>query len=595
MTFELAGEELRARVTVENHCDDLLREIWFPFLSGVRELDKHTRHHLLINYSTGLIMDDPYVNLPHYDGQTFGNRPGGRFFTHGFGKYPLLYPGVCAMPWMDYYDARQGWYLGYHDHDTPSTGLLMRTRDVEEDIQLGFVRYPMIQPGTRWESGTFVICAHEGDWHAGSKRYQAFAAEKIGVTHAPDWLQNTSGFHIVSCIGQDRGIHHSYSHIYETFKADCASGVDLPLVVFGWVKRGFDNGYPELDPDERIGGAEALRSVIRQVQVEGGKVLLYTQGRLIDMCTDFYKQIGHDCCCVSEDGVPYVDEYSFNAEATIYPNRLFALSCPSTKAWEDQLKKQIDIVMDLGADGLLYDQIGADQAFICFNPAHEHASPDMAFHGKIQMLENLQQYAAAKNPGFAIMGELICDVFLQKLDITHGWETQDGPDTPPYMHVCSEIYRYTFPSHRPSCRMARTQAGYNTAFVNGMALEHSDMRLGNDAIVRHAVDLQKLRARLMPFFNNSRFVDEDGLVSQPEAVLAKRYVGADGTEGVAIANNSEKPMIARIALAARPGGKATLYRQTGSQEEIVAEVGVFHIEIPGLQAAFLIISPESTQ
>ncbi|MDR1598308.1 MAG: DUF6259 domain-containing protein [Oscillospiraceae bacterium] len=446
----------------------------------------------------------------------------------------------------------------------------------------------MVQPGRQWKSGMFIIRAHEGDWHAGARRYAEFAKGKIGVTPAPEWLRTAPGFHLTSCIGQDRRINNDYDHIYDTFAADKAAGLDLPVLVFGWVKRGFDNGYPELEPDERIGGAGKLRAVIARVKAEGGRVMLYTQGRLIDMCTDYYRDTGSRCCVRSEDGTPYIDEYSFNSEATLYPNRQFALSCPSTKLWEDQLKKQIDIVMDLGADGLLYDQIGADNAFICFDQTHEHASADMAFHGKIQMLENLQQYAREKDPDFAIIGELICDAFLQKLDITHGWETQDGPDTPPYMHARSEIYRYVFPDHRPSCRMAGSVNGYSNAFVNGMVLEQAHRRPGAEAVADHCDQLQKLRANLMPFFNASRFVDEDGLTCQPESVLAKRYIGENGSNGVALANTRAAAITARLTIDA-PARSARLYWQDGTETTVTAVAGAFSLAIPAQTAAFLML------
>ena len=589
MTYALRGAELVAQMKVLNAADETLREIWFPFLSGIRDLDKHQEHKLIINNSTGLIMTDPLTNLPHYDGENFGNRPGGQFFCYGMGKYPQLYPGACSMPWMDYYNDTQGWYLGYHDMKTPSTALLMRARDVEEDMQFGFARYPFIKPGQEWVSGEFVIRCHEGGWRPGARRYAQFANTKFDSPNAPAWLQNSPGFHIISCIGQDRLIRNTYDHIYDTFKANQAEGLDIPLLVFGWVRRGFDNGYPELEPDERVGGAAKLREVIAKVHAEGGKVMLYTQGRLIDFCTDFYKTIGKDCCVKSEDGTPYMDEYSFNTEATLYPNRLFALSCPSTKQWETQLKKQIDIVMDLGADGLLYDQIGADPAFICFDETHEHESPDMAFHGKIHLLEELHRYAEEKDPNFVIMGELTCDAFLQKLDISHGYSTQDGVPggAPAGTHIVSDVYRYTFPQHRPSCRLCVCRDDYNRAFVNGLVLEHFRNRPSKQDLYKYVVQLQKLRASLMGFINHSAYVDEDGISSQPGSFTVKHYVGDDGRHGVALANLSDKRMTARVSVPGL-GDKAVLHLYNGEKEDVCVENGVFHVTLDTQCAAFLL-------
>jgi len=588
LTFELHGPELVCQAEAENNSNETLREIWFPFLSGARELDRHEGHHLVINNSTGMILDDPLANLPQYDGKTFGNRPGGKFFTCGFGKHPLLYPGVCSMPWMDYYNGRQGWYLGYHDQEMPSTALLMRSRSVEGDMQLGFARYPFVKPGQKWSSGKYVIRCHEGGWRAGARRYAEFAKTKIkSEADTPDWLKKAPGFHLISCIGQDRRINNDYDHIYETFKADREEGLDLPILVFGWVRRGFDNGYPELDPDERLGGAAKLREVIGKVQAEGGKVLLYSQGRLIDLCTDFYKAIGKDCCCVSEDGTPYIDEYSFNTESTLYPNRLFALSCPSTAQWGDQLKKQIDIIMGLGADGILFDQIGADIPYICFGENHGHAAPDMAFHGKIEMLRGLHSYAAGKDGGFAIIGELICDAFLQDLDITHGYATQDGETNPKVdgIHVLSDIYRYTFPRHRPSCRMCVTKDDYSKAFVNGLVIEHY-RRGGDQEVYDYVVGLQKLRASLMGFYNCSDFVDEEGISYQPGGFTAKHYICDDGRHGVAVASLSGKGGIVRIDAPFME--TADLHMVGGAVAEIKKEGGVFQIELAAHSAVILI-------
>ena len=589
MTYELCGSELTAQMEVENDSSETLREIWFPFLSGIRELDQHKKHRLIINTSDGMIMDDPLANLPQYDGITFGHRPAGHFFSYGMGRYPLLYPGSCSMPWMDYYNDKQGWYLGYHDEKTPSTALLMRTRDAEDDIQLGFARYPFVKPGKKWASGKFIIKCHEGGWHAGAKRYAEFASTKFERPDAPEWIQNSPGFHIISCISQDRHINNTYDYIYDTFKSNRAEGLELPIILFGWVRRGFDNGYPELEPDDRIGGAAKLREVIAKVKSEGGKVLLYTQGRLIDFCTDFYKTIGKDCCVQSEDGTPYMDEYSFNFEATLYPNRLFALSCPSAKQWEEQLKKQIDIVMDLGANGLIYDQIGADAAYICFNENHGHESPDMAFHGKIYLLDVLQKYAASIDPNFAIVGELTCDAFLHKLDFIHGWATQDSgvTDLPKGSHLMPNIYRYTYPHHRPSSRLCASRDDYNMAFVNGLVLEHFRKRENAMDVYNYVVKLQKLRASVMEFINNSIFVDDDGLSYQPSSFTAKHYIGTDGRHGVAIANFSAKRMKARIVVP-EMSAAAVHYAISGNKEAIQKENGAFFVTLEAHTAAFIL-------
>ena len=98
----------------------------------------------------------------------------------------------------------------------------------------------------------------------------------------------------------------------------------------------------------------------------------------------------------------------------------------------------------------------------------------MAADGKIALLKELQQYAEEKDPNFAIVSELICDVFLQYLDFTHGYETQNTSyyEFPEWLQVRSEIYRYTFPTHRMTCRFCENENEFNLAFVNGLLFEH---------------------------------------------------------------------------------------------------------------------------
>ena len=597
-TLEHDGE-LRANIRIVNNSNETLREIWFPFISGVRTLDADIPHHLIFNSSTGMIIDDPLVNLPVYDGYTFNSRTNGEFMVgqfmrRGMGRYPLIYPGNACMPWIDYYNNKQGWYLGYHDMETPSTAMLIRKRQIEGDIQLGFCRYPMVKPGQSWTSGDYVIRPHAGEWHDGAKRYVQFAKNKIQDGQMPPWMRDLSGFRLVLLIDQSRGIQNDYDFIYDQFKKDRKNGVDLPILVFGWVRRGFDNGYPELDPDERIGGAGKLKEVISKVRSEGGHVLLYTQGRLIDMCTDYFKGPGSKCAYKSEDGVPYTDEYLFYNEATLDPNRKFALACPSTDEWKRQLLSQIDTVMELGANGILFDQMGADVPYICFDETHNHSSPDMAADGKIELLRILQDYAEKKDPGFAIVSELICDVFLQHLDFTHGFETQNSSfyNFPGWLRANSAIYRYTFPTHRPTCRFCESKNEFSEAFVNGLLFEHNvsfsvKEETKAEEIEQYLYSLERLWQNHAGFFNSSRFLDNEGIWMQSEGILAKRFDGGE-TQGITIANFRTEENKARFSIQGCYND-AHVYKNDGSEELINIINNVIELTMDGESAALILL------
>ena len=64
------------------------------------------------------------------------------------------------------------------------------------------------------------------------------------------------------------------------------------ILLFAWWKEGMDNGYPNYEPDPALGGTEKLKKAITEINSLGGIVILYANGHLIDVSTDFYKKAG---------------------------------------------------------------------------------------------------------------------------------------------------------------------------------------------------------------------------------------------------------------------------------------------------------------
>ncbi len=545
--FCLSGEsdkvEMKAKIYNGSH--ETVRELFFPFISGLTKIDEDKKDFLVLPLEMGTIMEKPLENLPVANKYGIRPRPGGNFFAMEFWpQYPLSYPGVACLPFMDFYNSNQGLYLGYHDKETPTTALLARRDEKEESFQLGFSRYPFIELGENFESGSYVIELHKGDWHNGANCYRDFAATKIKDEQAsPQWIKNAPGLHFSFHIGQNRHIMNDYDTLLEKFKRNKELGLDMPLFVFGWVKTGFDNGYPEYEPDPRLGGKEKLKAVVKEITDRGGKVIFYTQGRLIDKSTDFYKEIGNKICLKNEYGTEYIDEYSFNKDGTVYPGKLFALGCPATEGWYQQLKKQIDIVMDIGGTGILFDQIAGDVPFLCFDKSHPHAKPDMAFDAKIKLLERLQIYAAGIDPEFIIMSELVCDVYLQHVDLSHGMASHRENDGP--VRYLPEMYKYVFPKHRITSRNASSIKAYNQTFAMGFVSEYRDGSPDLDYLEK----LLKLRVKYERFFVKGRFLDTDGVLFDDEKLLVKVFDSEDKSEkAVIIVNESKEKVTAEIAV-----------------------------------------------
>ena len=535
LMYKLKGDQIELQARIDNRSPETVKEIWFPFVSGFKKITPQLMDHLTLPMVIGAILDEPAKNLPY---GRFVTRAGGKFFTHdGWSHYPLPYPGVASMAWMDFFNQAEGLYLGVHDVHCPTTSLLARGRTDLGDFQLGFGRYPFVLPGEQWESAIYILKLHTGDWHAGARCYREFTASRGHNVVAPEWIREMPGIQGAFHIQQNKHIMRPYESLLDIFRANKQRGLNLPLFVFAWFKNGHDSDYPEYEPDPRLGGKAALKKVIKTIKAEGGRVILYTQGRLIDKKTRYYREIGSQICLKNEDGVEYVDEYSFNESGNIYPGKIFALACPSTEQWYETLRQQIDMVMDLSASGILFDQIAGDPPFLCFDQSHPHRKPDLAFDGKVQLLKRLQDYAAAHDPEFVIMSELACDAYLSCVDLSHGYATHPEP-SPASLRNYPELYKYTFPEHRITSRDAGTIYALNYVFAAGLMLEsfHRLKPLEQDYLER----LMKLRVKLSRFFAEGTFIDTDGFHLQPEGLTAKAFLANTGAEKAIVIFNPLK-------------------------------------------------------
>jgi Domain of unknown function (DUF6259) len=542
LTFRFKDDAIEAQAKIDNRSPETVKEIWFPFISGFTKISSQKDDHLTLPMTIGAVLDEPAKNLPY---GRFVNRGGGKFFAHEFwSHYPLPYPGVASMAWMDFFNLAEGLYLGSHDTHCPTTALLARGRPDQSNFQLGFGRYPFVAPGEQWRSAAFIIRPHIGDWHAGARCYRKFAATRGPNVLAPEWIRSVPGVQGAFHIQQNKHIVRSYETLIDIYQANRQRGINLPLFVFAWFTSGHDSDYPEYEASPVLGGREALRKTIEAIKAEGGRVILYTQGRLIDKKTEYYKKTGLQVCLKNEDGVEYIDEYSFNEGGTVYPGKVFALACPSTEQWYETLRQQIDLVMDLGASGILFDQIAGDPPFLCFDPNHPHPKPDLAFDGKVRLLKRLQDYAASRDPEFVIMSELACDAFLSCVDLSHGYATHPTSDQT-CLRNFPELYKYAFPEHRITSRGAESFFAMNYVFATGFLLE-SFLRLRpseSDYLFR----LVKLRMQLNRFFAEGTFIDTDGLSIEPDGLVAKAFTAKSGGEkAIVIFNPNGRPSRAKL-------------------------------------------------
>lgn len=555
--FRLEEEDVILEVRIKNDSQETVREVWFPLISGLNKIAKTKEDYITIPFWMGNKVANPAATLPlTWDAKW---------------KLLLMYPGICSMPWFDFYNEKEGLYVASHDLTFQTTMLMTRRRAENKDFQIGIIKYPFIEPGESWSVGDFVISAHEGDWHVGAKKYRHFADTWLeNRSFVPQWIDEAPGICDLFMKHQNQRLYFGYDELVRINKENKKKGLNIPLYIFSWHKNGHDVGYPEYYPDPKMGGEAKLRRALKVINKDGGHVILYTQGRLIDLQTNYYKRIGERICLVNKEGVFYPDDFSWPIQGTITPNKIFAIACPATKEWKEQLIKQAFMVNNLGANGLLYDQIGGDHSYLCFAKNHGHSKPSLNFAKKIELLRELRKKAKAKNPDFAIMVELVCDVFVQFTDLVHSHFENFRVDE--MLLPMPELYRYTFPEYTLTSRDACDIASVNWTFILGLRqeywrmtepFEHTDRKFDSDprqrwvsVYMKHMLELKvyteklfRFKQRWSKYLITANFMDCEGLKWSQKDVELKRFVPRDNDgEAILAWNKSLRPKTVSIEL-----------------------------------------------
>ena len=338
-------------------------------------------------------------------------------------------------------------------------------------------------------------------------------------------------------------VFFKYSDLPQVYKDGVANGINT-LMVFGWWKGRFDNGYPEYECDPELGGEEELKAAIDEIHRLGGKVHLYTNGSLIDIKTDFYKNIGCDNCLIDIDGNEYRDHYRFSNEGTtlrLFGYKSFVTACHGTDAWKKQFASVAKLKLSLGADAVFYDQMSTT-SLLCFNDKHKHKN--RVDEDPEYRLENIRAVKEFLPEDHAIGSENAVDRFCSLLHYTHGcyFGMSYHPDAFP------DMFRHTFPEAIISNRNIHDQKDefrkhWNYAFVEGLVFDVSTNRgrtfdmNGYPKSASYIKELINIKKKYKEFFFGGKYSSACDL-NLPENVFAAYYT-AGNRQICVLCNNTD--------------------------------------------------------
>ncbi len=413
LSAELCGDEIHWGIALENRSQEqVVREVHYPILS-IRDPESP------MAAITSERVSERLENLPAQIRSCFTHymAPDQKYI-----RRTALYPGRAAsmncfaLDW-----GNEGLYYGCHDSTFELTGQVFEL-ERQKSVNMYVVRYPFLKADGSWRECNIVTAPYSGSWTVCAEKYRKWADGWFTPPQIPDHVAHSSGWQRIILHHQYGEYLFPYEKLEQAYDDAAKAGIDT-LFLFGWTAAGMDSGYPVYSADPKLGGVKTLKENIRKVQAKGGKVILYFNGQLIDVESDYYRSgEGARVAIKRADGTEHRESYNFTNGGTFlraFVNKTFVVACPACRSWLEILKRHVDFAVELGVDSVFFDQLGL-LSYPCCDPSHGHPVPYTGImQGKREMLKELYEYAKSRNPEMGVGIECTTDQTLQYTDFVH--------------------------------------------------------------------------------------------------------------------------------------------------------------------------------
>ena len=493
--YEDAGCEVLTNLAVKSDSYLPIRLVRYPVVDTpqVRRYDT-----MLLPHNCGDAMDDPLIMI--------GNRLGGRFSWR--------YPGESAMQYMVFYNNFTSYYLSAYSTGDECFDHMVRTKG--KSLRLSLDWYPFLDNGGEWQTPQCSLSVLGGGWHEAADLYQSHMSSVFQPPDLPEWMKES--FHGWVQYGMkgsdDTGNKFSQlPYIYKSYVEDIGFNT---LHIFSWCVDGLDHHFPDRNPSPYLGEPEDLTKAVDTIRRMGGQIDLYTNGRSVDIDSDFYRGGGDKSLVRTEYGGMY-----FEGVPTYMPK-----SCPYSTLYQDAMLDAFKLISEkYHASGAQIDQVSCSPPIFCFDQSHGHRSSSANWNtGVDTMLKRIHDYYTSRDPDFFVWIEGTNERFGQYYEVhqshgeSHGWTA--GLSVP-------EQFKYTYPDHL-TMGLCDTIDELIQTYGQGKPFDFRINRVFRPEIGTLMRKLLSVRKSEPEYFLHGIFKDGAGLVSSAKDVKCWRIDDRDG-------------------------------------------------------------------
>ena len=429
--LENHSDEAILHLQIENHSPHMVKEVFFPWISGVMEIE-------------GISADTFVAPNMIYPGATL------RDHAHqeaNWEEYPFLL-GIptwpdgysLSMPWMNYGGDREGLYLASRSRTGIHHMLMVQDYGERGRPNLAFAwAFPSyVAGGKTWTSPELVLSLHNGDWHAAADKYRASLS---GWYQQP---QTRTDFRRAFASFNSFYTERDFMQLAEL--AEDISQYDLHHLVM-W---NFGDYYPKvMDPDDlsvdpprlgqfaaEWGGLERLQAANRKAHGLGVSTGIIFSQRLWneDTLTPELHNLAEDWAIRRESGDPIWESWDHqHLGAAQWSNQgqsfghLDYVMCSAVEGYRRfALQNVRGVLKEAGYSMMFYDQVV--EGNLCFSARHRHddvSAPSVATLGFIQ---ELKAGMKEDNADSVLIGEGWEVLSSQYLDSGWVWRVPPNPE-----------------------------------------------------------------------------------------------------------------------------------------------------------------------
>lgn len=394
-----------------------------------------------------------------------------------------------------------------------------------------------------------VLRGYQGDWHAAADIYKKWLTTWFTPPHLPHWVQQVNSWQQFQVNSPVDSLNMQYKNLV-TIGRDCAKYGVAAIQLTGWQKGGQDRGNPSLSIDPELGTWQELHQAVAKIQGMGVKCIMFIKPQFADMSTKWYKTTLYRYDADDPFGVPYTTGgfgYFTPPELAGISHRPWAVMDTCDPAYRAIAVHEFDKVLELGAAGVLQDQVCAPGAMYSFTPRHGHAIPGYLPNGEMKMGEAFNRAAFKVNPHFLFAGEGPEDWLLQYYPLMY---IRAGPGSIP-------VTRYIFP-HEPimiAVTGLNDRETINQALLDRYIIsyepEYFKGRLEDfPKTITYGMKVDALRRRYKAYLWNAAFRDNLGAAVKANGwVSYSVFQRKNGRRAVVVMNREYRtPVIAHVNL-----------------------------------------------